>query len=514
MSTITHTITLQGIEPQLITCEMDVTPGYGIHVTGMDDLSLKECLLRSVTALQACGYAVPGRRIEITLRPSELRKVGPRYDLAIASLLVSASRPFGDSRPLDTSRLERFILVGELALDGGLRAVNGALQAVKAFREGDFQGVILPEANLQEIADAFPGESLEGVYPVSTLHEAFKVINGDVEGLSVEDELETSPCNDEQHSVSSYHRLPEGAQRVAEIAAAGGHHLLVVGAAFRTEPLARTVRELLPPLGRDDALTNALLYSTLGPDSHPIRGERPFRMPHYGSSLRALFGGGSGSDTLAPGEMSLANKGVLFIGDINLMPRSVKDAMRGPIEDREIVLSRLRTRVRYPSDFLLVGSMEPCPCGRYGTGEECRCTPAAREEYMAKTTGSPLFEHFGLHFWADGQQRPNEQGDLNGAQARVSRARALQAERYAGTAYKTNNDVMSRDADTYFHIDEDCKTLLENLILHMGLSARCYSWILRIARTIADLDGSEEILGKHLAEAASFQFINKVPSEQ
>ena len=237
-------------------------------------------------------------------------------------------------------------------------------------------------------------------------------------------------------------------------------------------------------------------------------------MPHYDSSLRALFGGGSGSDTLAPGEMSLANKGVLFIGDINLMPRSVKDAMRGPIEDKEIVLSRLRTRVRYPSDFLLVGSMEPCPCGRYGTGEECYCTPAAREEYMAKTTGSPLFEHFGLHFWADGQQRPNEQGDLNGAQARVSRARALQAERYAGTAYKTNNDVMSRDADKYFHIDEDCKTLLENLIVHMGLSARCYSWILRIARTIADLDGSEEILGKHLAEAASFQFINKAPSEQ
>ena len=139
MSTVTHTITLQGIEPQLITCEMDITPGYGIHVTGMDDVSLKECLLRSVTALQACGYAVPGRRIEITLRPSELRKVGPRYDLAIASLLVSASRPFGDSRPLDTSRLERFILVGELALDGGLRAVNGALQAVKAFLENAFR---------------------------------------------------------------------------------------------------------------------------------------------------------------------------------------------------------------------------------------------------------------------------------------------------------------------------------------------------------------------------------------
>lgn len=486
MSTLTNTIALNGIDPQLITCEMDKTDGIGIHLIGMQDAASRECLLRSITAMQASGHLVSGKKLVITLGPATVRKAGSAYDLAVATLIVSARRD------LDKERLSRLLVLGELGLDGSVRTVNGVVQAVKTARDLGFLGVVIPRGNLEEVSDVFQGD-LGGVYAVSTLNEALRVIDGDVEGLGAQDIVGSLP-REHRDEEDAYQMLSDGARRVAEIAAAGGHHLLVLGPEGSPKSrLARAVRQLLPPLGNEEALQNAMVNSAActGP-ARPVFGERPFRAP-YLASLSTLFGGGAGC-SVAPGELSLANKGVLFMDDLNLVPRSVKDALTVPLEDKEVLVRRLNAKMHFPTDFLLVGGVEMNP--------EC-----AVDESLAKTMASPLFEHFGLQFILNGEIPSRQEADLEGARSRVAAARAAQEARYEGSPYRTNNEVKSSDTHRFITVSDAVDALLERIVTQLGLSARSYSWLLRVARTIADLEGSEQIQGPHVAEAASYQFL-------
>ena len=515
MLTHIHGAKCIGIDAVQVTVEIDIDRGIGIHLVGLADVAVKESLLRTTTALEALGFRIPGKRIVINLAPADLRKNGSGYDLPIAVGIIAASGQ------RDLPRAGKFILMGELGLDGSVRPIPGALPFAEMARQAGFEGIILPAESALEAVEFKEMQ----VYGVEGLGEVVRILEGQ------EDCQDLLIWNTQRYRRAHRARMgarkedvgvdfadiigQEGAKRGVEIAAAGGHNIIMVGApGAGKSSLAKAMAGILPPMTMAEALVTSKIYSVAGkgsPQDGLIR-RRPFRAPHYSASLAAIVGGGGG-DSIQPGEVSLANNGVLFVDEVGQMPKSVIEALRGPIEDRCVSISRLKAKVEFPASFMLVAASNPCPCGYYGEGDRCTCTPTQRQNYLSKLSG-PILDRIDLHVWmhpvpADRIVRAQKAEPSEAVAARVLKARIAQKHRFATETIVTNAEMNNRQIGQYCPLNEACRTTLENLMAKTGFSMRAYFRIIKVARTIADLEGSTDIRPAHLLEAASYRFLDR-----
>lgn len=502
-----------GVEAVVVTVEVDLSVGIGIHLVGLPDSAVRESLLRVITALTSYGFRIPGRKLVVNLAPADIRKEGSAYDLAIALGVLAAS---GQVSLVDG---DKFLIMGELALDGRIRAVNGVLPVALKAREEGFGGCIFPAGSACEAAEV---DGL-AVYGVSSLAEAIEVLTRreQCDHLRVCKRAGATPFRPSGNDFRQV-RGQTLAKRGLEIAAAGSHNIILVGAPGSGKSLmASCLPSILPPMTREEAIETGKIYSVAGRGARVSEGlmqERPFRAPHHSASLVSLIGGGQNA---APGEISLAHNGVLYCDEIAQFSRSLLDALRQPLEDGRVTISRARYKVDYPAHFMLVASMNPCPCGYYGdeTGR-CSCTRGAVEGYLSRISG-PMMDRIDLQIWVKSLSAVELLGLSDGSQplppgessaeiaARVARARDVQATRFAGTDIYTNAAMGARQVEQYCRLSGDCRRTLEKILDRMGLSARAYTRILKVARTIADLAGEPEILPAHLLEAAGFRFLDR-----
>lgn len=510
LSTV-KSIKLTGIEPTVITVEVDITSGIGIHLVGLADIAVKESLLRTVTALQSRGFHIPGKKVVINLAPADLSKSGSGYDLAIALGVISASGQHA------LPNLDEWLVLGELGLDASVRGVPGALQAILATRDNGLRGCIVPQANVNEFAELLRDEV--PVYAAGSLDDAIHIIEKTEDTPTAWDwySMQRRPAvSDPSIDHWSLLKGQVGAKRALEIAAAGAHPLLLMGApGSGKSAVAKTLVDLLPPLTKEESIEIAKIYSASGHKTDVKR--RPFRAPHYSASKVAIFGGGCG-ENIQPGEVSLAHNGVFFLDEACECPKALQDMLRVPLEDKQVVISRLKSKVTYPAHFHFVAAMNPCPCGYYGEGSRCTCTPGQRYSYQKALSG-PILDRLTLMVWLhplskEAIENAQEGEPLSVVAERVQKARERQAARYKGTAYRTNEDVQHKDADKYFSISEEQKELIDKLFTHTGISVRSYLPILKLARTIADLSGDKDILSCHLAEAIGYRFLDRIQKEE
>jgi magnesium chelatase family protein len=502
-----------GIEAVPVTVEVEITLGIGIHLVGLADVAVKESLLRTVTALQAKGFHVPGKKIVINLAPADMHKQGSGYDVPIALGIIAASGQRG------LPELEKYLIMGELGLDASVRPVSGALPMVELARKQGYKGCILPEESALEAVDY--NDTL--LFGVRTLDDVLRILSGydDVSDLLIWNTetynraMAQQPLREKTYMDFAQILGQEGAKRGVEIACAGGHNVLLIGApGSGKSSIAKALAGILPPMTREESAITSKVYSVAGRSSGGVglMRTRPFRAPHISASKAAMLGGGSG-DNILPGEVSLATNGVLFADEFCEAPKSTLEALRGPMEDRKVTISRLKAKIEYPASFMLVAASNPCPCGYYGEGDRCTCTVGQRLTYLSKLSG-PIMDRIDIQLWV----HPVETTVLvRGGKAepsariaqRVLHAREIQRERFEGSGIFTNAEMSSKQLETFCPLDEDCKELLERLIDKLGLSARAYTRIIKIARTIADLSGSAQIMPAHLSEAASYRFLDR-----
>ncbi len=498
-----------GIEAVPVTVEVDVTTGIGIHLVGLADAAVKESLLRTVTSLQSMGLRIPGRKIVINLAPADMHKKGSGYDVPIALGIIAAS----GQRALPL--LDRFIIMGELGLDGTVREVSGALPTVELAEKMGLRGCILPLASAMEAVEY---EGLE-VYGVQVLDDVLRILAGDelCSDLLVRNrvggQVEAGPEASVEHDFSEIIGQ-EAAKRGIEIAAAGGHNVILIGSpGSGKSSIAKAMAGILPPMTLEESLQTSKIYSVVGKGGSlgGLMRQRPFRAPHYSASVAALLGGGS--DCIMPGEISLAHNGILFIDEFCEAPKKILEVLRAPMEDRKVTISRLKSKVDYPADFMLVAATNPCPCGYYGEDDRCTCTPSQRIGYLSKLSG-PIMDRIDIQLWMrpiDPRQlverRPAESSAA--IAGRVLRAREVQRARFEDDGIFCNAAMNNRLIERYCPLSEECKAVLERIITRMGLSARACSRIIKLARTIADLAGCPSILPDHLTEAAGYRFLDK-----
>ncbi len=513
MLTRIHSAKCIGIEAVDVTVETNVDRGIGIHLVGMADTAVKESLLRVVTAMSSLGYKVPGKKIVINLAPADLRKSGSGYDLPIAAGIISSA----SDRALPF--LDDYLIMGELSLDGGVRYIPGALLYAEFARAKGLKGVILPYDCASEAC------AIEGIeiFGVRTLTEVMSVLSGDIDVGSLKMETIGPIQGDNPKGVDKDWDIPDfadivgqhGAKRALEIAAAGGHNIMMVGSpGSGKSTLAKALAGILPPMTKDEALVTSKIYSVCGKGSDMGVGfcVRPFRAPHHSTSVAALIGGGSG-DNVLPGEVSLAHNGVLFLDEFAQLPRTVIESLRGPLEDRSVVVSRLKAKVKFPASFMLVAASNPCPCGYYGEGDRCKCSPSRREEYLSHLSG-PIMDRIDLQVFVRRVQSVSIDEKSRESSAvvadRVRAARRIQVERFSGDGIYTNSEMNLRHLAKYCHLDEGTASALRHLMDSRGLSMRAYYRIVRLARTIADLGGERNISEKHILEAAGYRFLDSL----
>ena len=513
MTATTHAMKLSGIDGTAIEIETTIAPGIGSSLTGLADATVKENLIRTVTALQANGYRIPNHKIVINIVPSEIFKSGSGYDLPIALTLIAASGQ--DDGML--SDLSDWLVIGELGRDGEVRHVPGAVQAVETAMQNGFEGVIIPKADAIEVVRLFNHNDIR-IHGVSSLSEAIAAIAGDRNVLDIwEADALTPDTRADRTEPCSWDRIPGnvGAKRALEIAAAGGHHVLLAGPnGSGKATLAKALRDILPPITPGEALTIAKAYSAAGKGTdHAITGsqERPFRSPHHSASRAALLGGGCGENIL-PGEVTLANGGVLHIDEIAEAPKSTLEALRGPLEDKQVTICRLKSYVKMPAAFQLAVSTALCPCGRYGDGDSCTCTRGQRAAYLAKL-GGPLFDHIDVQIFVNRQTlRPTTpvlpvEECRDSVALRVKKARETQRLRLGEG--RLNANMKAAETARFCVLGDEEKDVLKRVIERLGLSVRAYTRILKVARTIADLAGEDRIRKEHLLEAAGYRFLDR-----
>ncbi|MCQ2149989.1 MAG: YifB family Mg chelatase-like AAA ATPase [Bacteroidales bacterium] len=505
-----------GINAVKVTVETDIRNGIGIHLVGLADAAVKESLLRTVNALQSLGYRIPGRKMVINLAPADLHKIGSGYDLPIAVGMIAASEQ--ETLPLT----DEFVIMGELGLDGAVRDIPGALSIATMAAEAGFRGCILP---LKSAMEATGLDDVE-IYGVRNLTEVISILSGrddkslyDIRGVK---DCPGAACSSGilPEDIPDFKDIigQESAKRGAEIAAAGGHNLIFIGSpGTGKSSLAKAIAGILPPMTTEEALVTRKIWSVAGKGfaDGPLLRRRPVRTPHCTASPTAIIGGGSG-DNILPGEVSLAHGGVLFLDEFGQMPRSVIESLRAPLEDRKVVISRLKTKVEYPASFLMVAASNPCPCGYWGEGDRCTCTPSQRMSYLSRLSG-PILDRIDIQLWL---HPVNPSDILNRKEAepssavarRVMEARNLQLERFAAEQIFTNAEMLGGHIRKYCPLDRKCTLLLTEMMDRYGLSMRAYFRIIRVARTIADLEGAEDISPDHLCEAVGYRFLDRAKS--
>lgn len=498
---------LQGIDATIVTIEVNSSRGIKFFLVGLPDSAVKESHERIMSALQVNGYRFPSRQIVINMAPADIRKEGSAYDLPLAiGILASAGE-------VSEEKLSKYLIIGELSLDGSLQPIKGALPIAISARAQGYEGFILPIQNAREAAVV----NNLNVYGVTNIKEVIEFFNGDRE-------LEPTIVNTREEFYRHQSNFPydfadvkgqENVKRALEVAAAGGHNVIMIGAPGSGKSMmAKRLPSILPPLSLGESLETTKIHSVAGKlnRNDSLIATRPFRSPHHTISQVAMVGGGSNPQ---PGEISLAHNGLLFLDELPEFNRSVLEVLRQPLEDRHISISRAKYSLDYPASFMLVASMNPCPCGYYNhPTKACACNPGQVHRYLNRISG-PLLDRIDIQIeivpvpFEKMAEQTTAESSAN-IRERVIKARKIQEERFANhPGIYCNAQMESKLLNQYATPDEKGLNLLRSAMTRLNLSARAYDRILKVARTIADLEGSEKIMSHHLGEAISYRNLDR-----